>query len=293
MGTKMTPAYANIFMGRLEEQLLKSVALRPFSRLRFIDDIAMKWSHGRETLTAFLDKANNFHPTIKFTAVISTKQHVFLDTKSSLVGETISVDLYTKPKDTHQYLLPTSCHPKHYCKNVPYSLALRLRRICSDSDTFESRASELTDHVCKRGYQKQDISLGIESARQLKRETYFLIGLNPSRTFSPSCWHITQTCQKVRDIVNKHWPIIESSRTLQKDRPWPTEISRICGIFLWAKLKPNMHDDEPLGETRSCGKARCKTCKMITPHRSRSRRLGQQSSLVATLLVRRPVLSTL
>ena len=30
-----------------------------------------------------------------------------------------------------------------------------------------------------------------------KREkTYFLTGLNPSQTFSPSCWHITQTCQK-------------------------------------------------------------------------------------------------
>ena len=64
MGTKMAPAYANIFMGRLEGQLLKSVALRPFSWLRFIDDIDMKLSHGREALTAFLDEANNFHSSI-------------------------------------------------------------------------------------------------------------------------------------------------------------------------------------------------------------------------------------
>ena len=42
----------------------------------------MKRSHGRETLTAFLNVTNNFHPSIKFTAEISTKQHVFLDTKS-------------------------------------------------------------------------------------------------------------------------------------------------------------------------------------------------------------------
>ena len=65
MGTKTAPAYANIFMGRLEGHLLKSVTLRPFSWLRFIDDIDMKWSHGRETLTTFLDEANNFHPSIK------------------------------------------------------------------------------------------------------------------------------------------------------------------------------------------------------------------------------------
>ena len=125
MGTKTTPAYANIFMGRLERLLLRSVALRPFSWLRFIDDSEMMWSHGRETLTTFLDEANNFHPSIKLTAEISTKQHVFLNTKSSLVGDTISVDLYTKPTDTHQCLLPTSCYLKHCCKNAPYSLALR------------------------------------------------------------------------------------------------------------------------------------------------------------------------
>ena len=199
MGSKMAPAYANIFIGRLDGQLMRSVARRPFSWSMFIDFIDMKWSQGRETLTTFLDEANNFHPSIKFTAEISNKQHEFLDTKSSLVGDTISVDLYTKPTDTHQYLLPTSCHPKHCCKNVPYSLALRLRRICSDSDTFESRARELTYHLCKRGYQKQEISLAIEGARQQKREDLLsYIDLNLSRAFSFSCWRITQTYHKWR-----------------------------------------------------------------------------------------------
>ena len=99
----MAPVYANIFMGRLEGQLLRSVTQKPFSWLRFTDDIDMKWSHGRETLTTFLDEANNFYPSIKFTAEISNEQHVFLDTKSRLAGDTISVDLYIKPTDTHQY----------------------------------------------------------------------------------------------------------------------------------------------------------------------------------------------
>ena len=42
MGTKMAPAYANIFMGRLEGQLLRSISLKPFSWFRFIDDVDMK-----------------------------------------------------------------------------------------------------------------------------------------------------------------------------------------------------------------------------------------------------------
>ena len=44
----------------------------------------------------FLDEANNFHPSIKFTAEISKEQHVFLDTKSRFVGDMISVDHYRK-----------------------------------------------------------------------------------------------------------------------------------------------------------------------------------------------------
>ena len=79
MGTKMAPAYANIFMGRLENQLLMSVTLKPFSWLRFIDDIDMKWTHGRDSLEDFLQRANSFHPTINFTAEVSNEEHIFLD----------------------------------------------------------------------------------------------------------------------------------------------------------------------------------------------------------------------
>jgi hypothetical protein len=42
MGTKMAPSYTNIFMGRLERNLLQSAPYKPFSWLRFIVDIEMK-----------------------------------------------------------------------------------------------------------------------------------------------------------------------------------------------------------------------------------------------------------
>ena len=154
MGTTMATSYANIFMGRLEKQLLQSVTPRP---LRFIDDIGMKWTHGRETLEAFLETANSFHPTISFTAEISNYKHVSLDTTSHLVDYKVVVDLYTKPTDSHQYLLPTRCQPPHCSKNTSYSLALRIRRICSDHEAFEKRLSDISVHLNKRGYQKQVI----------------------------------------------------------------------------------------------------------------------------------------
>ena len=72
----MAPAYANICP---EVQLLRSVTLRPFSWLRSIDDIDMKWFHGREILTTFLDEANNVYASIKYRTEISKEQHMFLD----------------------------------------------------------------------------------------------------------------------------------------------------------------------------------------------------------------------
>ena len=96
MGTKMAPAYANMFMGRLEKQLLISVTMRPFSWLRFIDDIDMKWLHGRDNLDTFLHEANSFHSTIRFTAEVSNDKHVFLDTQSRFDEDRICTDLYTK-----------------------------------------------------------------------------------------------------------------------------------------------------------------------------------------------------
>ena len=93
--TKIAPACANTFMGRLEGHFLRSRSLKLFSWVRFIDDDDMKWTHGHENLEIFLPEANSFHPTIRFTAEVSNEEYVFLDTKSRLVGNEIDVDLYT------------------------------------------------------------------------------------------------------------------------------------------------------------------------------------------------------
>jgi hypothetical protein len=61
MGTKMAPSYANIFMGKLEKQLLELSIERPLSWYRFIDDVDMKWTQNDEELQNFLSRDNNLH----------------------------------------------------------------------------------------------------------------------------------------------------------------------------------------------------------------------------------------
>jgi hypothetical protein len=49
-------------------------------------------------------------------------------------------------------LSPQSCHPKHCTKSIPYSQALRIKRICSNEQTTKKRLGELKCHLKKRGY---------------------------------------------------------------------------------------------------------------------------------------------
>ena len=45
MDTKLAPAYANIFMGKLEQTILEFAALKPSYYKHYIDDILILWPH--------------------------------------------------------------------------------------------------------------------------------------------------------------------------------------------------------------------------------------------------------
>ena len=97
----------------------------------------MIWTEGFDNLKIFIDHLNNIHSTIKFTSSHSSTNIPFLDVSVSLTNDgSISTDLYTKPTDKHQHLLYSSCHPLNTKKAIPFSLALRLRRIRSTDSTF-------------------------------------------------------------------------------------------------------------------------------------------------------------
>ena len=114
----------------------------------------MIWTEGPEKLKIFVDYLNNLHSTVNFTCSHSPTNIPFLDVMVSIKDGFIETDLYTKPTDKHQYLLISSCHPQHTKRSIPYSLALRLRRICSNHDSYIMRTTELIDYLVRRGYDK-------------------------------------------------------------------------------------------------------------------------------------------
>ena len=82
-------------------------------------------------------------------------------------------DLFVKPTDTNQFLDPSSSHPYHCKKGIPYSQALRLNRICSDNESFDKRCNDLEGWLMQRGYNGKMIRKQILRAQEHSRKDLF------------------------------------------------------------------------------------------------------------------------
>ena len=156
-------------MAELEEEIIKESEYKPYLWWRYIDDIFFLWEHGENKLKSFIDKINKAHPTIKFTAEWSKTSINFLDVTVSLIEGVIETDLFVKPTDSHQYLQSSSCHPFHCKKGIPYSQALRLNRICSETSSFDKRCNDLERFLLERGYSSKLVRKEILRARKISR----------------------------------------------------------------------------------------------------------------------------
>ena len=157
MGTWMAPSYANLFTGKLEQSAIENAP----SNLTFGGGLLMtsSWCGQKEKTIFKLSYIyiNSIHPTIKFKHEFSNSSHQslpFLDVQVHLDNSLIETDLHTEPTDKHQYLLKTSCHPAHTKRTIPFSLALRLRRICSTDDFFNKLCDKLINFLELRGYSR-------------------------------------------------------------------------------------------------------------------------------------------
>ena len=174
IGTGAAPTLANLFMavidklveecGVFNKQLIKLLK-------RFIDDILLFWSGTVTEFEEFMKKINNLHPTIKFTCEYNFERRstTFLDMEIRLVNGKIQTNLYRKKTDKIQYLLPSSCHPTHIFDNIPYSLALRVIRICSQDNERDERLIELEAMLKSRNYNANVVKAAINKAKEVGR----------------------------------------------------------------------------------------------------------------------------
>lgn len=275
MGTRSAPSIANIFMASIEDKILQQAPgvnfiYKKFWR-RFIDDIFLIWTGSEKDLKNFLDFINTLHPTIKFTSTYDFKSKTvpFLDTSIKIEKGTITSDLYRKPTHSPQYLLPSSTHPPHCTKNIPYSLAYRLLRICSNPETLKLRLEELREMLQNRGYSKNVITgaftkLTATNREEALKKVSFVKSSSDKVTFVIP---FDPRLPKISEIANRHFNLLKSDKSCEKIFEAGVQVAykrhqNIREILCRATvppLKQRTSTREKLG-WRTCHKLPCSTC---------------------------------
>lgn len=265
MGTRMAPSYANLFMGRLEDSFLKKQTLKPLCWHRFIDDIFLIWTHGEESLKEFLDTLNNFS-RINFTWNIDHNCITFLDVNIKNSSGLITTSVHLKPTNHQQYLHFSSCHPNNTKRSLPYSLALRGKRITTEKKDLEEYNNQLQSAFEKRGYPKKLIHQQITQAHYDKTEKPkpMTPQVNLVTTYHPGL-------HRLNYLLKTGFRILENSPQTKHllDKP-PTAVFRqpanLRNILVHPKLPDPTTDIKKLPSgSYPCNKKACKTCKTHIP----------------------------
>jgi len=274
MGTRTAPNYANLYMNEIDERIQdEDLLARIYLFLRFIDDILIFWTGTEQELVNWLSRINAMFPTIKFTADFNFQEKTvnFLDLTITQKDGFIRTDLYRKPSDTIKYLLPTSSHPSHICKNIPLSLAIRVRRNCNEQEDTQKRMIELKDMLLRRHYRPNSINFAIEKAMQIPRKD--ILKEKGKRKNSRLVFNLTYNPKlpSASAIVKRHWRALTENEYMKEIYPEPPMI----GFKQPDNLKKKMcRAKVPLKKTRAqricqdkglkpCQESRCKVCPFV------------------------------
>jgi len=190
--------------------------------LRYIDDIFLLWRGSPQELKDFIKEINMVHPTIKFEVRSSTKSIDFLDTTVTITSDwQLKTSLYQKPTDRHNFLHHKSYHPSSTKRSLPYSQALRIKRICSSADDYHSATLALKEQFIARGYNETLINQCLQKTREKTRHE--LLHPTPKESKKPYLTFVTtydKSLPCIKDIIEKNWNLLginhEISRKFSK-----------------------------------------------------------------------------
>ena len=221
MGTKLTVAFANIFMAKIETQILSKSTYRPFAFKRFIDDIFCLWDRSREDVQQFIVQCNNHHPTIKFTAEISETETTFLDTNVHKgdrfkTESVLDVKTHFKPTETFQYTEFSMCHPPGVKRDFIKGEALRLLRTNSSRITFEENIKKFKTNLIERGYPEKLTQETLSEVRFESRKEALTQKQKQNKRILPFFTQYHPSVPNLKQILMKNWHFIEQQPRLDE-----------------------------------------------------------------------------
>ena len=221
MGTKMAVAFANIFMAKVETDILSQSVIKPLVWKRFIDDIFSLWNVSRDEISKFIEQANKHHPTIKFTAEISETETTFLDTnvyKGERFKKAAVLDVCThfKPTETFQYTHFSSCHPPGIRRGFVKGEALRLLRTSSSKTLFEEMIKNFKKQLQERGYPESFIQNTLSEVNFEDRKLALQQKRRENKRILPFVTQYQPSVPNLKQIIMNKWHLIKKQPLLNE-----------------------------------------------------------------------------
>ena len=294
MGSKPAPDYANIYFAKEIDPEVEKLGYKYGENgnsslkllKRFLDDFFILFQGKTKKLHELFKELNDIHPTLKFTMEHTTPaleqeedscdcekrtSIAFLDTSCSLEGGFIDTDLYRKATDRNQYLLPESCHPNGTTKSIPFSLSLRIVRICKKPENRDKRLAELKQLLLQRGYSENIVDPAICKAKAVPRKRALLKRNNKQNLNRPVfAVKYDPRLPAIQSIQAKHWRAMTShDQYLASVFPDPPltafrRQSNLRNLLIRAKVptRPRPYPERKTKGMVKCGK-QCTACPYI------------------------------
>ena len=156
MGKQYAPNFANLYMSRWEEHVLKVLpGPKPKIWLRYIDDIFGIWEGSLKDLLNFIQSINNFDKNIQVSGNTSFSDIQFLDLVIFKTQDfRLSFMVYLKPTSSLKLIHPRSLHPKHTKNGVIVSQIVRYLKNCTLQVDFLFHLQFLIVALKEQGYSR-------------------------------------------------------------------------------------------------------------------------------------------
>ena len=229
MGPKNACDYADVAMNFIDQAVHNS---NPDTRHnqnvpedwnRYRDDVYVPWTGTLEQLNQFMDWLNSIHPSLKFTMSHSADGIEFLDLYVYANEDGIlQTRMYSKPSDTHCYLVPTSCHKTHIVENIPYNTARRVLINNSETQNYQKDKELYSKYLAARGYNPEFVTEAFIKAEKLNRSSLYAVKVdkeNENKLCLPMVMDTNPSLPNMSKIINKYKNLLELDPKLSKIIP--------------------------------------------------------------------------
>jgi len=131
--------------------------------------------------------------------------------------------LYRKPTDRQSYLNNKSYHPTSTKRGIPYSQALRMKRICTEQEELKKNLDHLNSTLLSKGYVENHIDTQFQKVLNTEREeTLQYKTKNQLKHRIPLILTYNKQLPNFKSVIDKNWSLLqidEKTSAAFKEKP--------------------------------------------------------------------------